>query len=268
MTIARSPPDAAARAARSSWWPAPPTRVLLLLELLELELLPQAAMNAASEVAAAAEPMPRAGHLQEPLARHIVARQLEDCALCRLIRRGGRFAHGISFRNAQGLVLGFVPPLRPRRRMDHRGRVDPPESRRRRVRHETTSHIRSGSARGCAHRRRMRRQQHAFREHQRRGASRPRPPRPPRRPAPAATTVNIANYALRPAAADGQGGHEGDVRQPRRHRAHCHRQRLPRRSTPARSSRDGTATVTLTKPGTYSYICQFHPFMKATITVG
>lgn len=26
-------------------------------------------------------------------------------------------------------------------------------------------------------------------------------------------------------------------------------------------------TVTLTKPGTYSYYCQFHAFMKATVTV-
>jgi plastocyanin len=28
-----------------------------------------------------------------------------------------------------------------------------------------------------------------------------------------------------------------------------------------------SGSVTLTKPGTYSYICTFHPFMKATITV-
>lgn len=28
-----------------------------------------------------------------------------------------------------------------------------------------------------------------------------------------------------------------------------------------------TATVTLDKPGTYAYICTFHPFMKATVTV-
>ncbi len=28
-----------------------------------------------------------------------------------------------------------------------------------------------------------------------------------------------------------------------------------------------SGTVTLTKPGTYSYICLFHAFMKGTITV-
>lgn len=26
-------------------------------------------------------------------------------------------------------------------------------------------------------------------------------------------------------------------------------------------------TLTLSKPGTYAYICEFHPFMKATVTV-
>jgi plastocyanin len=29
----------------------------------------------------------------------------------------------------------------------------------------------------------------------------------------------------------------------------------------------GAATVTLTKPGTYTYYCVFHPFMTATVTV-
>jgi plastocyanin len=28
-----------------------------------------------------------------------------------------------------------------------------------------------------------------------------------------------------------------------------------------------SATVTLRKPGTYSYYCQFHPFMHGTVTV-
>ena len=30
---------------------------------------------------------------------------------------------------------------------------------------------------------------------------------------------------------------------------------------------DKSASVTFKKPGTYSYICDLHPFMKATVTV-
>jgi amicyanin len=32
-------------------------------------------------------------------------------------------------------------------------------------------------------------------------------------------------------------------------------------------SKGQSYTVTFTKPGTYSYICSIHPFMKGTITV-
>ena len=30
---------------------------------------------------------------------------------------------------------------------------------------------------------------------------------------------------------------------------------------------DATASVTFDEPGTYTYICSFHPFMTATVTV-
>jgi plastocyanin len=82
-----------------------------------------------------------------------------------------------------------------------------------------------------------------------------------------ATTVNISNYAYGPPALTVKAGTKVTFVN---HDATAHTATAS--STPGFDTGsikpNSRATVTLTKPGTYSYICQFHPFMKATITVG
>jgi plastocyanin len=82
----------------------------------------------------------------------------------------------------------------------------------------------------------------------------------------AAPTVAIANYAYAPPTLTVKAGTKVTFVN---HDATAHT------ATAAGVLRFDTGTlkagasgsVTLTKPGSYSYICQFHPFMKATITV-
>ena len=79
------------------------------------------------------------------------------------------------------------------------------------------------------------------------------------------TTVNISNYAYQPSAATVKVGTKVTFVN---HDATAHTATAgssPGFDTGSIKPND-KATVTLTKPGTYSYICQFHPFMKATIT--
>jgi plastocyanin len=79
--------------------------------------------------------------------------------------------------------------------------------------------------------------------------------------------VNIANYAYQPSAATLKVGSKVTFVN---HDATAHTATAsgaPGFDTGSIKP-NGRATVTLTKPGTYSYICKFHPFMKATITVG
>ena len=80
------------------------------------------------------------------------------------------------------------------------------------------------------------------------------------------TTVNITNYIYGPPAATVKAGTRVTFAN---HDATAH----TATATGSPSFDTGTikagaqATVILSKPGTYSYICQFHPFMKGTITV-
>ena len=87
-------------------------------------------------------------------------------------------------------------------------------------------------------------------------------------PAPSgAQTVSITNYAYGPATLTVKAGTKVTFVN---HDATAHTATAS--GTPGFDTGsimpNGRATVTLTKAGTYSYICQFHPFMKATITVG
>ncbi len=86
-------------------------------------------------------------------------------------------------------------------------------------------------------------------------------------PAAGTTTVSIANYAYGPATLTVKSGTKVTFVN---HDATAHTATAsgtPGFDTGTLKAGGGSATVTLVKPGTYSYICQFHPFMKGTITV-
>ncbi|MEA2155233.1 MAG: hypothetical protein QOE11_1373 [Solirubrobacteraceae bacterium] len=79
-----------------------------------------------------------------------------------------------------------------------------------------------------------------------------------------ALTIDITNFKYRPAAVTVRAGSRVSW---------VNNDAAPHTATASGAFDTGTLkkgerrTLTLAKAGTYAYICQFHPFMKATVTV-
>jgi plastocyanin len=93
------------------------------------------------------------------------------------------------------------------------------------------------------------------------GESRPAAPRPP---APRTAAVDIAGFMYRPAKLEVAAGARVTW---------TNRDSSPHTATAAGTLDTGTLhqgqrrTLRLTKPGTYAYVCELHPFMKGSIVV-
>ena len=76
--------------------------------------------------------------------------------------------------------------------------------------------------------------------------------------------VTIDNFTFVPRCRDGEGGHDGDLGEPRRHPA---QHRLPTLNCTRIRWIPTSGSLPFDKPGTYNYICGLHPFMHGTIVV-
>jgi plastocyanin len=77
--------------------------------------------------------------------------------------------------------------------------------------------------------------------------------------------VAIANYAFKPAALTVKAGTKLTFTN---HDSTAHTATTSTSGFDTGTLKPGqSATVTVTKPGTYSYICQFHAFMTGKVTV-
>ena len=89
-----------------------------------------------------------------------------------------------------------------------------------------------------------------------------------RRPAKSTDTIKIVDFVYDPDAGHRQGGPEDLDPQRRRRAAHDHRRAARGKAFDSGTIKGkATGSLTIDKPGTYSYICEFHPFMKGEITV-
>jgi plastocyanin len=83
----------------------------------------------------------------------------------------------------------------------------------------------------------------------------------------ATTAITISDFRYAPAAATVQAGRKISVRN-RDDAPHTLTDRAAGGAFDSGTIKGGqTATVTFQRPGTYAYVCEFHPFMRGTVTV-